>query len=191
MERFADIIFSSSPKQREFWLGQSPLAIPRQIETTYRTLKPCMHGSDAHRTEGVAAPDLNRYCWIKGDLSFESLRQAVIEPEDRVLVAEDPPPGTSPSETLSNMALEAAPWVTTPALPLNPGLITIIGARGSGKTALMEFLAAGSDALNENPSDSSFLQKASDLLGNAQVKLTWGGQASSSSMHAETTRSKG
>jgi hypothetical protein len=42
----------------------------------------------------------------------------------------------------------------------------------------MEFLAAGSDALNENPSDSSFLQKASDLLGNAQVKLTWGDDAS-------------
>lgn len=174
MERFADIIFSSSRKQREFWLGKSPLASPKQIETTYRALKPCMHGSDAHRPEVVAVPDLNRYCWIKGDLSFESLRQAVIEPEDRVLVAEKPLVGTSPSETLSNMTLEAAPWVTTPALPLNLGLITIIGARGSGKTALMEFLAAGSHALKENSSDSSFLQKAGDLLGNAQVKLTWG-----------------
>jgi hypothetical protein len=115
LERFADIIFSSSPKQREFWLGKSPLATQKQIETTYRALKPCMHGSDAHRSEGVAAPDMNRYCWIKGDLSFESLRQAVIEPEDRVLVAEDHPPGTSPSETLSSMSLEAAPWVTTPS----------------------------------------------------------------------------
>ena len=47
-------------------------------------LKPCLHGSDAHCDDETGAPDLERYCWLKGDLTFETLRQAVIEPGDRV-----------------------------------------------------------------------------------------------------------
>src|SRR5258708_862021 len=72
IERFAHIIFSSNSSQREFWLGQKPGRDRDYIEEKYRFLKPCLHGSDAHRTERVA-PDLNRYCWIKGDPVFETL----------------------------------------------------------------------------------------------------------------------
>jgi hypothetical protein len=183
VERFADIIFASTPKQREYWLGNTPAADKATIEATYRALKPCMHGSDAHRAETVGVPALERYCWLKGDLAFETLRQAVIEPEHRVSIGPTPPPGPSPSETLREMAAEDAPFLTTPILPLNAGLITIIGARGSGKTALMEFLAAGADALSPMPSESSFLHRAGALLGNAQVKLTWAdGEKSTTSL---------
>jgi hypothetical protein len=76
IERFAHIVFSSTPSQREFWLGKKPGADRSTIERTYGALKPCLHGSDAHDEEGVGAPSLDRYCWIKGDLSFEALRQA-------------------------------------------------------------------------------------------------------------------
>ena len=72
IERFADAIFTASPSQRDFWLGKKAGFDPTYIENTYRTLKPCLHGSDAHRSLGN--PDRNRYCWIKGDLAFESLR---------------------------------------------------------------------------------------------------------------------
>jgi ABC-type lipoprotein export system ATPase subunit len=173
LERFADIIFSGSPKQRAFWLGKHPDYPPAKIEDTYGTLKPCMHGSDAHRIEAVGAPALDRYCWIKGDLAFETLRQAVIEPEDRVWIGDSPPPGPMPSETLEEIDVENAPWLATRSLHLNPGLITIIGARGSGKTALMEFLAAGANALTPTPSESSFLNRAGDLLEDATVTLKW------------------
>ncbi len=173
LERFADIIFSSSPQQRAFWLGKHRDYPPEKLEATYRALKPCMHGSDAHRVEVVGAPTLQRYCWLKGDLAFETLRQAVLEPEDRVSIGEEPPPGPSPSETLFSIEAEDAPWLASPSVPLNPGLIAIIGARGSGKTALMELLAAGAEALTSGPSQSSFLQRADDLLGDATVKLTW------------------
>jgi hypothetical protein len=81
-------------------------------------------------------PDLNRYCWLKGDLSFETLGQAVIEPADRVGIGDAPPVSPSPSQTSRHITATGAPWVATPSLPLNSGLITIIGARGSGKTAL-------------------------------------------------------
>jgi ABC-type lipoprotein export system ATPase subunit len=173
VESFSDIIFASTPKQREFWLGKHPDHSREKIEATYRGLKPCLHGSDAHRLETVGVPSEVRYCWLKGDLAFETLRQAVLEPEDRVCIGEEPPPGPSPSETLLNMETEDAFWLTSPSVVLNPGLITIIGARGSGKTALMELLAAGSSALTANPSQSSFLQRADDLVGDAKVKLNW------------------
>jgi len=173
VESFVNVIFASTPKQREFWLGKHPDFPPEKIEATYRSLKPCMHGCDAHRVEKVGRPDLDRFCWIKGDLSFETLRQAVIEPGDRVWIDSTPPPGPSDSETLEGIRINGAPWLAKSELRLNPGLITIIGARGSGKTALMEFLATGANAVSPTPSDSSFLHRAGELLGNATVDLTW------------------
>ena len=176
VESFAHIIFAATPKQREFWLGRTLAADKSAIEATYKGLKPCMHGCDAHRVDTVGKPDLDRYCWLKGDLSFETLRQAVIEPEDRVWIGDAPPIGPSPSETLRHISATGAPWMSTPSVPLNSGLITIIGARGSGKTALMEFLAAGANALTATPSESSFIQRAGDLLEGAQVTLRWAGE---------------
>jgi ABC-type lipoprotein export system ATPase subunit len=184
VERFADIIFASTPKQREFWLGNTLAADKETIEAKYKSLKPCMHGSDAHRVETVGVPTDKRYCWLKGDLAFETMRQAVIEPEHRVALGPAPPLGTSPSETLKKIAMGKAPFVATPVLPLNAGLVTIIGARGSGKTALMEFLATGANARSSTASESSFLHLAEDLLGDAEVKITWAdGEESTTLLH--------
>lgn len=187
IESFSDIIFASTPGQREFWLGKHPKHPTSVIETNYRALKPCLHGSDAHRLESVGVPDDKRYCWLKGDLAFETLRQAVLEPEDRVWIGEDAPPGPSVSETILQLDAEDAPWLESPSIVLNPGLVTIIGARGSGKTALMELLAAGSEALTANPSQSSFLQRAGDLLGDAKVRLSWAEEGKESTRYLSTS----
>jgi ABC-type lipoprotein export system ATPase subunit len=173
VERFADIIFASTPSQREFWLGKTPKASRDIIEEKYKALKPCMHGCDAHWVGKVGAPAEERYCWVKGDLSFETLCQVVLEPEDRVRIGPTPPVGPSPGETMRSITLKDAPFVSTPELRLNPGLIAIIGARGSGKTALMEFLAAGASALTSTAMNSSFLQRAGDLLGESAVEIAW------------------
>jgi hypothetical protein len=93
-----------------------------------------LHGSDAHDPAKVGKPDGNRFCWIKGDLTFESLRQACIEPE---------------------------------------GLVAIIGARGSGKTALADLIAAGGHSPTPYLNDSSFVQRAKEYLGDASCTLTW------------------
>ncbi len=58
-------------------------------------------------------------------------------------------------------------------VPLNPGLIAIIGARGSGKTALADLIAAGGFALSEHLNDRSFIKRASNLIGDAKSTLTW------------------
>ena len=185
IEAFANIIFASTPKQREFWLGKGSLDI-EAIEKTYGTLKPCLHGSDAHRLETVAVPDLERYCWLYGDLAFETLRQAVIEPDHRVCIGSNPPPEPVATEIIRTLTTHDAPWIATPSQHFNSGLVTIIGARGSGKTALMDLLAAAAGAFSTTPSDSSFLHRASspeNLIGAASVNLTWGaGQTSKTSL---------
>ena len=66
VEKFAHIIFASSPAQREFWLGRRDLD-EAQICERYGGLKPCLHGSDAHDGATVGAPHNNRNSWLKGD----------------------------------------------------------------------------------------------------------------------------
>lgn len=182
IEKFAHIIFSSSPAQREFWIGQRGVSI-EELRARYDGCKPCLHGSDSHDQNSVGQPVDNRYSWIKGALEFDALRQACIDPEGRAYVGKQPPRSAIPSQVISHVRIEDADWATTPDIPLNPGLVAIIGARGSGKTALADVIAAGCDAItpagwdaDENISPS-FLARARKLIGDATTSLTWGGGA--------------
>ena len=183
IEKFAHIIFSSSPGQREFWLGQRPGVTVEELRGRYDGCKPCLHGSDSHDQKSAGQPVDNRFSWIKGALEFDALRQACIDPEGRAYVGEQPPRSAMPSQVILHVKIDDAEWATTPDIPLNPGLVAIIGARGSGKTALVDVIAAGCDAISpygwradENVSPS-FLARARKLIGDATTTLTWGGGA--------------
>jgi len=182
IEKFAHVIFSSSPAQREFWIGQRSVTV-EELRGRYDGCKPCLHGSDSHDQSAVGQPVDSRFSWIKGALEFESLRQACIDPEGRAFVAARPPRSAMPSQVISHVKIDDADWATTPDIPLNPGLVAIIGARGSGKTALVDVIAAGCDAITPGGWDAdenispSFLARARTLIGNATATLTWGGGA--------------
>lgn len=173
VERFAHVIFASSVAQRDFWLGKKTLS-PEVICNRYGDLKPCLHGSDAHETDKVGEPDGDRYSWIKGGASFDALRQAVIDPSGRAYVGSRPPMHAPPSRVISRIEFLNAPWAVTPVLDLNPGLVTIIGARGSGKTALADAIATGCDAAAEHLTEASFIHRAQSLLDGANIRLTSG-----------------
>jgi hypothetical protein len=83
-------------------LGQNDLN-PSEIRTRYRGLKPCLHGSDAHKLDDVATPFGDRFSWINGDLEFDSLRQACIDPGGRAFVGAEPPSSATPSQVLSEI----------------------------------------------------------------------------------------
>ena len=110
IESFAHIIFGATPSQRDFWLGRHSGHSPDVIESVYGSLKPCLHGSDAHSEKAVAAPDLERFCWIKGDPTFETLCQAVIEPEERVWIG-PAPPHHAPERAICAVRTSDAPWI--------------------------------------------------------------------------------
>ncbi|WP_316399229.1 TrlF family AAA-like ATPase [Bradyrhizobium sp. 33ap4] len=172
IERTAHIIFSSNPKQRAFWLGQGTVPVAKLV-SDWNGTKPCLHGSDAHSPDRVGVVEKDRYCWIKGDLAFESLRQTCLEPETRAFIGHAPPRGALPSQVVTAVEVTEAPWLATPSTPLNAGLVGIIGARGSGKTALADIIAAGGYALSPHLSERSFIRRARDHLDEASARLTW------------------
>lgn len=180
LEKFAHVIFASSAAQREFWLGKRALS-PDQMHDRYGGCKPCLHGSDAHDLASIGKPEDDRFSWVKGALTFDSLKQACIDPDGRAYVGREPPTGAMPSQVISDVRIYDAAWATTKVVPLNPGLVAIIGARGSGKTALADVIAAGCDAISEaawaadGEVSPSFLVRARPLIGEATVKLGWGG----------------
>ena len=179
IETFSHVIFSSSSAQREFWLGNRG-ATETELRTRYGGLKPCLHGSDAHSGSEVGEPQEDRFSWVKGDIEFDSLRQACIDPADRVYVGLKPPATTMPSQLISSVAVESGDWIGTEEIPLNSGLVAIIGARGSGKTALAEMIVTGCDGIPEPVWDSdakhssSFLARARPFLGDGRGSLGLG-----------------
>ena len=179
IQRSAHVIFSSNPGDREFWLGRGKEQAEGIIKA-YGSLKPCIWGCDAHEVAKVGKPDLDRLCWLKGKPSFDTLRQALIDPE-RAYVGSLPPDGASPSMVIDTIVINNAPWAGTPTICLNPGLVAIVGARGSGKTALADMIAAGCDSYGAY-SDTSFLSRAQELLAGATVTVKW------QDAHETTTR---
>ena len=137
----------------------------------YGGCKPCLHGSDSHDQESVGQPIANRFSWIKGALDFDALRQACIDPEGRAYVGGQPPRSALQSQVISHIRIDSADWAVTPDVPLNPGLVAIIGARGSGKTALADVIAAGCDAIS--PSGWEKVQEIERAIDAATRRSRW------------------
>lgn len=170
--RSANIIFSANQNNRAFWLaeegdksdGAKKLGAP----------KPCFHGSDAHCLNDLFKPSPNGFCWIKGDPTFEGLRQTLYEPKERVYIGNHPPVRHDASRVISEIAIGGGGTTAfrNLKLGLNSGLVTIIGQKGSGKSALTDLLAyaAGKDSSADS---DSFISRAAEYLSGTTVTLTW------------------
>lgn len=172
MESKSHLIFSSNPNDAAFWQGTGKLS-PDEVRQTYGSLKACIHGCDAHKLEEVGKPKEDRLCWIKGDLTFDSLKQACIEPT-RAYVGPRQPDGANPSQVVASISVKNAEWLQPSDIRLNSGLIAIIGARGSGKTALADLIAAGAQSQPEGLNKKSFVYRAAEYLHDVSVQLVWG-----------------
>lgn len=104
---------------------------------------------------GTHISSKNYHCktWIKADTTFEGLKQILYEPEERVRIQESNPAydfEKSPfteihidenvevfEDDLDNVTFEKC------TLPLNNGLVSIIGGRGTGKSILIDYISAG------------------------------------------------
>jgi AAA domain, putative AbiEii toxin, Type IV TA system len=173
IERLAGVIFSGTPSDRAFWLGEGADSL-EELREKYDGAKLCLHGSDAHRLERVCAPDMDRFTWIKGGPSFEALRQALIEPAARAHIGAVPPDGALPYKVISAIELAGASWCTPVRIDLNPGLVGIIGARGSGKTALVDLVTTGAGSPEARDNAKSFIRRAADYLSELRIKVIWG-----------------
>jgi hypothetical protein len=175
--RFADIVFSGQPGERLYWLGKHA-----DFEANGQTPKPCLQGSDAHSLDTVLRPDNDRFSWIRGAPTFDALRQALVEPERRAYVGDSPPMGPDADSVIRSLSLRNAPWLENQTLPLNAGIVTVIGARGSGKTALADLVAFAAGADESEPGPASFIAKAGHLLDGLETELQWSDDSHQSSV---------
>jgi predicted ATPase len=171
LSRFASGFFTSNPVDRAFFVGKGSLSRD-EIAKKYGALKPCIHGSDAHEEAKLFEPDEKRYCWIKSDPTFEGFRQILLEPEDRVCIGPTAPQSIDDSQVIESVQLPSSAWFSGQKVELSSGLVSIIGEKGSGKTALAEMIAHAAGVAVDRNSPTSFLGRAKALLA-GDVVLTW------------------
>ena len=126
--------------------------------------RPVIICSDNHDPRDYS---MREFLWIKAEPNFSGLKQAIIHSKERVYVGEEPRKLTSlknnPEKYISkivvrkkNDALNFENWFDF-EVGLNIGLTTVIGNKGSGKSALADML--GYIGKSENSSHFSFLNK--------------------------------
>lgn len=169
--RFSQVIFSGRPGERDFWLGRNP----SDADTLDRLggKKPCLHGSDAHDIKRLFRPDRDRFCWIKADPTFEGLKQVLYEPEGRVHIGPTRPDYHDQAQVINTVRIDRSDgWFDEAVIPLNAGLVSIIGRKGAGKSALVEIIAYSAGGWTADP--GSFLERARKHLAPTTVELHWG-----------------
>ena len=160
----SDLLFSSNGNTRNWGLGKLPYADGQEnFLNEFRTLKPCIHGSDAHEFKFIGHPcdkrgdsthDCStnlqscqlRYCWIKSDPTFEGLRQILYEPECRVYIGSNNPTDVKSGFTIdkvkiSNGEINREIKISDTEIDLNHDLVAVTGGKGSGKTAFVDLVA--------------------------------------------------
>lgn len=181
----SDMVFSSNQRQREWCLGRGPYKEgPEAFVREFKSLKPCIHGCDAHRLQDVDRPcglrgdpkhdceqaasscDL-RFCWIKADPTFEGLKQLLYEPDDRVAIQ-----ATNPAPVISNLTIDEVSIdglvvnselsLANTQLDLNPSLVAVVGGRGTGKTALVDLVAHCYADREQAGDPNSFVKRISE-----------------------------
>lgn len=171
IERAAHVIFSSSEQQLRFWRGEGADS-PEKLLEVYGGRKLCLHGSDAHNASKLGRPDRDRYTWIKGDPTFDGLRMACLAPQTRLSIG-SLNPGLGAQGRIASVTVDGAAWFSPATVPLNPGLVAIIGPRGSGKTALADLIAAGAGSARPLENPASFVRRAGALLDGYGTKVSW------------------
>lgn len=132
-----------------------------------------LHSSDAHKIDDIS----NTQLWIKADPTFAGLKQVLNEPNSRVFIGATPPNYKPDHKVIKQVSIQdSKKWFEDNfTIELNRDLVTLIGGRGSGKSALAEAIAYG--AGSKDNTEDSFLRKASkhkDSINGTKIKLTWG-----------------
>jgi len=151
----SDCIFSSNEEDINYFLGLKKDSKKVVIEKC-GSLKPCIHGSDAHTEEKLFEPDEQRYCWIKANPTFEGLKQIIYEPDLRVKIQKEAPQENevyaqiekciiklpSPLKIKTEESDKKTDFCLSGKyeIEFSNNLTCIIGGRGIGKSTLVHFL---------------------------------------------------
>ncbi|MGE4102049.1 MAG: TrlF family AAA-like ATPase [Pirellulales bacterium] len=168
---WADCFETRKQSQVELFLGIAQLEKQHIAEEFLQNIggrpKPVFSGSDAHEYGTYGVYPSGRTTWLKAQPTFLGLRQVCHEPSQRCFIGERPPKMRhvegNPTKYIRRVTLSKHDqakldehWFDGNSIDLNPGLIAIIGNKGSGKSALADILAL---AGNSHCTKMEFLNK--------------------------------
>jgi ABC-type uncharacterized transport system ATPase component len=177
----AHILETGSSDTINWALGRKDLPRDQFIEE-FGTLKPCTFGSDAHCLDKICKPEGDKFCWIKADPTFEGLKQVTHEPEERVYIGKSPPKSKNDAKVIDKIEIrDSNNWFEEKPILLNDNLVSIIGEKGAGKTALADFIAlAAGDFEIEEGDPGCFIFKAlksskqiEETIANSTITIHW------------------
>lgn len=134
----SDFLMSSNEKTIDWALGKMEGEDKQKKE--FKTLKPCLWGSDAHEFDSLFEPALQRHTWIKADLTFEGLKQTIYEPQERVKIQEVKPDEKLAYHVIDSITFKNENFIDS-KIELNQNLISIIGDKSTGKSILLRSIA--------------------------------------------------
>jgi hypothetical protein len=191
----SDFLLSSNPKTRQWALGRPPYTSgEKKFIEEFKTLKPCLHGSDAHGLKFVGHPCIHRgeaghdcaatgespcelrNAWIKADPTFEGLKQLLYEPSERVAIQQDDPTPLKSKYTLARFRIGHSTIGTELSIeatdiPLNTGLVAVTGGKGGGKTAFVDLIANSYADRCRTKDPNSFVRRIADQSPTVETTL--------------------
>lgn len=148
IDKFADALFGGS-KVSERYLKTDRY---QNNETPSRP-KPVFSGCDAHvfpRLESALGKHVadescrSQVTWVKADPTFEGLQQTLVEPEHRVRIQPTRPDAKEPYKRIAKVRFSNADAFPQ-EVEVNENLVSVIGSRSSGKSALLAYIAHAID----------------------------------------------
>lgn len=193
-----DFAFTPNESNIAWFLGQKGYVSLAQYIAEFKSLKPSLHGCDAHRLSEINRPCTKRhysghdcgvnseecqlkFCWIRADPTFEGLKQVLYEPEERVRIQAAKPVSSRHIYTFQNVKISeseisSALSVRETNLPINSGLVAVTGGKGAGKTALVDIVAnCFVDRKNSEDKNSFVRRIALDSKPDMQTSLEFTG----------------
>ena len=145
-------------------------------KSEYFDPKPVLSGCDAHsldelderlgqvvsNTDGIVLEPT----WIKADLTFEGLKQIIFEPQNRVLISEEPEIERRVRENktkyidslhvtcIDEYQGQHGTWFDDEKILLGKELVAIIGNKGSGKSAVTDIIGLLGNSYNQTTEGS-------------------------------------
>ena len=145
--------------------------------------------SDAHNWAESGDKDSLGRCdlWVKADPTFRGLQHALLEFEERVYVGSEPPKMADvkkrPQRYIRSIEIKKVQgarlleeWFDC-SIIFNPGLVAIIGNKGSGKSALADIVALGGNSQQEDNfsflNENKFRNSREDKSVHFEARLSW------------------
>lgn len=167
--QLADAIFSSNEKDIKYFLGQGP-DTPHEVIEKCGSLKPCIHGCDAHCGGKIFAPEGDRFCWIKADPTFDGLRQIIYEPQERVRISSTFPDSKPDYYVIDRVVIDGNNDFSPEPIYFSDKLTCIIVGKSTGKSLLLHNIAATVDKEETRKRQEIVKTRVKPVLG---LKVYW------------------